>query len=221
MSCGASVMDARLPPAERGGSIPTAPLCKSEWIVEVCKLEIAQAMVRKYHYAGRGSNTRVYTFGLRPYESWLDNEIVAVSWWLPPTKTAGASVWPDDPQAVLALSRLVATPDAPTNSCSFLLRHSMRQIDRQRWPVLVTYADEWQGHTGAIYKAAGWIADGTTKPEPTYIKDGVMKCRKAGNRTKTNPEMLAAGYTLVGKFRRLRFVHVRTDLLARFMEAQP
>jgi hypothetical protein len=36
----------------------------------------------------------------------------------------------------------------------------MRLIDRTRWPVLLTYADSGQGHTGAIYLAAGWTRDG-------------------------------------------------------------
>ncbi len=33
-----------------------------------------------------------------------------------------------------------------------------RLIDRSRWPVLVTYSDEGQGHTGHVYKCSGWQA---------------------------------------------------------------
>ncbi len=29
-------------------------------------------------------------------------------------------------------------------------------IDRTRYPVLVTYSDEGQGHTGHVYKCSGW-----------------------------------------------------------------
>jgi hypothetical protein len=29
-------------------------------------------------------------------------------------------------------------------------------IDRTRWPVLVTYSDIGQGHTGHVYKCSGW-----------------------------------------------------------------
>jgi hypothetical protein len=29
-------------------------------------------------------------------------------------------------------------------------------IDRGRWPALVTYSDEGQGHTGHVYKCSGW-----------------------------------------------------------------
>jgi hypothetical protein len=31
-----------------------------------------------------------------------------------------------------------------------------RSIDRGRWPVLLTYSDEGQGHTGHVYKCSGW-----------------------------------------------------------------
>ena len=89
----------------------------------------------------------------------------------------------------------------------------MRFIDRSRWPVLLTYADEWQGHSGGIYKAladAGWKEDGYSKPERTYLDgEGKMVSRKRGPKTLTHAEMLAIGCTCVGKFRRKRFVNKR------------
>jgi hypothetical protein len=37
------------------------------------------------------------------------------------------------------------------------LREQMkRRLDRTRWPVLVTYSDEGQGHTGYVYQCSGW-----------------------------------------------------------------
>jgi len=36
----------------------------------------------------------------------------------------------------------------------------MSMLDRKTWPVLLTYADTGQGHTGAIYLATGWEPDG-------------------------------------------------------------
>lgn len=107
---------------------------------------------------------------------------------------------------VLALSRLVIEPDVPRNACSFLLSRSVKLIDRSRWPFLVTYADEWRGHTGTIYLAAGWKFDGFTKPEAVYTLNGRMVFRKRGPRTFTHSEMLAVGAVLEGRFRRRRFV---------------
>jgi hypothetical protein len=68
---------------------------------------------------------------------------------------------------VLCLSRLAILPDVPANACSFLLARSRRLIDDKAWPCLVTYADEWRGHTGAIYRADNWQYEGLTRPERT------------------------------------------------------
>lgn len=156
-------MAARRLPADRGGSIPTAPLCKHDWTVSRCSFDVAKELVGELHYSHGGSNTRVYCFGLWRRDQWLDTDCKGVTWWLPPTKLAALNVDPHW-EGALSLTRLVCTADAPENACSFLIRHSMRQIDRDRWPWLVTYADEWQGHVGTIYKAAGWRESGRTKP---------------------------------------------------------
>lgn len=68
----------------------------------------------------------------------------------------------------------------------------MRFIDRQRWPILITFADSWQGHKGTIYKAAGWLQCGETKPEATYTLADRMICRKAGPKTRTHSENRAS-----------------------------
>lgn len=207
-TCGGSIM--AMHPATQpgqGGSIPTPPLRKSDWRVCPISLDRARDMVHRHHYSRGGSNTAVYTFGLLPREAIFEFDAIAVTWWIPPTKVCGAGVNPSDPQRVLSLSRLVCVPEAPKNAASFILRHSMRMIDRSRWPVLITFADEWQGHTGAIYLATGWHFAGRTKPERTYTKNGRMVSRKRGPRTLTHDEMLADGCEFVGSFRRLRFIH--------------
>jgi hypothetical protein len=196
---------------EGGGSSPTARLLRGEWEVGKCSFELAKQLTRRFHYSKGGSNTRVLVCGLWRKGEWMDCDAYGVTWWIPPTKDAGAFIYPENPQGVLSLSRVVVIPGAPKNSCSFLIRHSMRFIDRQRWPVLVTYADEWQGHDGGIYRAladAGWREDGYTKPERTYVdQHGRMVSRKRGPRTYSHKEMVAQGYRFVGKFRRKRFVH--------------
>lgn len=42
-------------------------------------------------------------------------------------------------------------------------------IDRTRWPVLVTYSDEGQGHDGYVYKCSGWTA--TVKSEQPFSEN--------------------------------------------------
>lgn len=207
--CGASSM-AELPAvhAGDGGSIPTAPLQlrKRDWIVAGCDFDVAYRLVADEHYARGGSNTYTYLHGLYPrHWSWYA-ECVGVAWWIPPTKSAGQAWAGEAWEGVLALSRLAIQPDVPANAASFLLRHSVRLIDRKRWHTLVTYADEWRGHTGAIYRAAGFEYAGKTKPEAVYTINGRMTARKAGGKTRTHAEMLALGARLEGRSAKHRFV---------------
>ena len=185
-------------------------LKKENWEVRpLSSLDAARLLVRRYHYAGGASNTATYLHGLfRSGEFWEVN-CSGVAWWIPPTKSAALATFPDNWRGVLCLSRLVVTPDVPKNGCSFLLGGSMRLIDRRRWPCLVTYADEWQGHEGTIYKATNWQHVGMTTPETTFVKDGRMVARKAGPNTRTKQEMLDLGAEVVGRFAKHKYVHIQ------------
>lgn len=179
-----------------------------DWHVVPVPLACAQALVRAFHYSGSGANTATYCHGLLPRTSTDSFDCEGVAWWIPPTKSAALASYPQNWQGVLALSRLAISPDTPKNAASFLLGKSMRLIDRERWPCLVTYADTWRGHTGAIYKATNWKYVGMTKPERTYVKDGRMIARKAGPKTRTHAEMLELGAEMVGAFAKHKFVHI-------------
>lgn len=194
------------PPAD-GGSTPTSALQlrKKDWEVANVPIEVGLDLIKANHYARGASNTAVYLHGLYPTGWFWYTHCVGVAWWIPPTKSAAQAWAGDDWQGVLSLSRLAIEPEVPSNACSFLLSKSVRMIDRDKWHTLVTYADSWRGHTGAIYRAAGWEYCGETKPEPTYTINGRMTARKAGGRTRTHAEMLELGATLEGRFSRARF----------------
>lgn len=190
---------------------PANPLRKADWLVDTCSLGQARALVADLHYAAGASNTATFRHGLYPRSEWPFT-VAGAAIWIPPTRTAAeASLREanlDDAgwQRVLALSRLVIAEDVPTNGASFLLSRSTKLIETDgRWDLLVTYADEWQGHTGAIYLAAGWEYVGITKAERVYVRDGVMVARKAGPKTRTHAEMLALGAECVGAFSKHKF----------------
>lgn len=127
-------------------------LRKSEWVVKPCSHWTAVALVEQFHYAKSGSKQSVATHGLYRVG---DDKCYGVTWWLPPpSKVASASVHKDW-RNVLSLSRLVIHPDAPKNAASFLLSRSVKMLP-ERYHALVTYADTWQNHTGAIYRATNW-----------------------------------------------------------------
>lgn len=180
---------------------------KQDWWVADLSLKACQQMIRRFHYSRGGSNTAVYTHGLFPRGWFWESQCVGAAWWLPPTRTAAESFDKENWRGVLALSRVALPDEIPKNAESFLISHSMRLIDRERWPVLVSYADEWQGHKGTIYKACGWTECGKSKPERRYVLKGRMVSRKAGPKTRTHAEMLALGAEYVGSFSAIRFVH--------------
>lgn len=119
-----------------------------------CGIETVDALCEAHHGYGGAGRVAVYAFAVveagRP---------VAAYAWQPPPPGAALSVCPEEPSAVLALSRMVAVPrsERRLNHVSKPLRRQMRSlIDRSRWPVLVTYSDEGQGHTGHVYRCSGW-----------------------------------------------------------------
>lgn len=186
-------------------------LKKSDWTVRDVPISVARPLVEKYHYARGASNTRTFLHGLFPLNSTRDEECVGVAWWIPPIKGAALATYPLNWRGVLALSRLVVVPGIPKNACTFLLSRSVKLISKSVWPCLVTYADDWRGHTGGIYRACNWTYVGKTKAGDTYTIDGVMTSRKAGAHNRTKAEMLALGAVCEGKHEKHKFVLNRGD----------
>jgi hypothetical protein len=182
-----------------------ARLKKEDWYVADVSMQIGRKYVERWHYSKGGSNTRVYMHGLYCVGERLPR---GVAWWIPPTKGAALATYPENWKGVLALTRLVIVPGEPQNAASFLLAGSRKLIDRKKWPCLVTYADEWRGHTGGIYRADNWEYAGKTKPQPVWVRDGVMVARKAGPKTRTKTEMLQLGAEYLGSHAKHKFTHI-------------
>jgi hypothetical protein len=194
--------------AGEGGATPTVALFKkADYWVRPIRHALALSLVEEHHYARGGSNTRVFTHGLFLRRGPVN--CLGVAWWIPPTKSCGKRWWPDDAQSVLSLSRLVLAPDLPKNAATFLLMQSVRLIRKagEKWRCLITQADTWQGHTGHIYRVAGWEDCGLGVPEDVWVnpETGKMVARKAGPKTRTRSEMREHGYEFKGRFAKHRF----------------
>lgn len=168
----------------------------------------ARAFIVAHHYSGGCSNTRVYAHGLfRRGEP----EILGVAIWLPPTKVAAQSVNAAQWRRVLSLTRLAVHSDVPSNAASYLMSRSIRLIQQDgRFVSLVTYADEFMGHTGAIYRASNWDYVGFMKGSDRWEDSDGRQVAKKSTVSRTNAEMEALGLRRVGKFRKHKFVmHLR------------
>ena len=180
-----------------------------DWDVRTADRGVLVALVEQFHYSRSAANTAVYRHGLFLVDDGILGHPYGAALWMPPTKaaavaTAGEAGW----LGVLSLSRLVVHPDVPTNGASFLLGRSMQLIDRDRWPVLVTYADAGRGHTGAIYRATNWTYAGEVPAGDTWIgPNGEQRGRKRGPRNLTAAEMEAEGFVRAPNLPKHKFVH--------------
>jgi hypothetical protein len=184
-------------------------LRSADFEVRSVDIGIATRLIETHHYAAGAANTATYLHGLFRIGEIFDEQCVGVAWWMPPTRSAAQATFPKNWRGVLCLSRLVILPGTPKNACTFLLARSRRLIDEKVWPCLVTYADDWRGHTGGIYRADNWTYCGKTKPQRTYCVAGRMTSRKAGPKTRTHAEMLAIGSEFVGAFAKHKFLKIR------------
>ena len=183
-------------------------LRKEDWTVREVSRAMALPLIEEHHYARGAANTATYLHGLFRVES---DALEGAAWWIPPTKGAALASYPENWKGVLALSRLVVAPGVPKNAATFLLARSVKLIDKDRWPCLVTYADEWRGHTGGIYRASNWVYLGKTKPERTYVLNDRMISRKAGPKTRTHDQMINMGAVMVGSFSKHKYVFIKKN----------
>lgn len=162
-----------------------------------CHLDVVAELVAKYHgYGSIGANA---TYAFAVYE---DDRPVAAYVWQPPPPGAAKSVCPEEPAAVLALSRMVAVPKEKRRLAhvSKPLRRQMRVlIDRGRWPVLVTYSDEGEGHTGHVYKCSGWKATIRSK-RPFYLNADGKRTSSYSNGAHGSRELTRGGTTTIQRW---------------------
>jgi len=150
------------------------------YILKPCSGALVAAMCEHYHYYGGAGCGMAASFAV-----FEDGEAVAAFAWSPPPYGAAEAVCLEAPQGVLALSRMVAVPRAERrlNHISKPLRRQMRVLlDRGRWPVLVTYHDEGEGHTGHVYKCSGWQPTVRNRVPVFQGPDGVRKSKYSGGR---------------------------------------
>lgn len=127
---------------------------------------------------------------------------VAAYVWQPPPPGAARAACPEAPHGVLSLSRMVAVnkPDRVLKHISKPLRRQMNHmIDRTRWPVLITYSDEGQGHNGFVYECSGWVAV-TRSKRPVYEDGAGARCSSYSNGKHGKRSLNRVGYTWVQRW---------------------
>lgn len=170
---------------------------RNEIDIRKCDLKTVASLVEKYHGYNSIGNTATYAFAV------YENDVpVAAFAWQPPPPGAAKSVCPEEPAGVLALSRMVAVPreERKLRHISKPLRLQMRRlIDRGRWPVLITYSDEGQGHKGHVYKCSGWEKT-TRRSAPFYLDDLGRRVSSYSNGRHVDQRLISGGMTMIQRW---------------------
>lgn len=77
----------------------------------------------------------------------------------------------------IELARMVGMP-GHTWSMTSLMSQCMKEIRKLGYTYVVTYADPWNGNTGAVYRAGNWTPDGESGQDTVYMVDGVRVARR-------------------------------------------
>jgi len=154
---------------EEGGPTPTSALTAKSLRIEGIPFTLAKELNRKWH--SRLPRMGTGFIKTQPFPCFAATDkggrIYAVAIWSNPV----ARNLPQDNW--LELRRLAASPEAPKNTCSRMLRVMAILLKKQRpWLVrLVSYQDV-DVHSGSIYRAAGWERTTISQPGDEWDRPG-------------------------------------------------
>lgn len=157
-----------------GGSITTPSLQvfhKQDYSILPIDRKIAQTLVVEKHYLHRKAPCS-FALGL-----FFSAALVGVALYgTPSNRNLRAGICgPAEQFNVIELTRLWISDSVPKNGESFLIRHSLKFVDKE---IVVSYADPSAGHIGTVYQAAGWIYTGLSAKRPEYHVQGLEHLHK-------------------------------------------
>ncbi len=159
--------------------------------------DVVLPLFEEHHGYKSLSSSMTYCFGV-----FEDDKPIAAYAWQPPPVGAAKAVCPEMPSAVLSLSRMVAVGKAQRRlkHISKPLRRQMKYlIDRTRWPVLLTYSDEGEGHNGFVYECSGWTPTIRSKRPIYEDAEGARKSSYANGKHGTR-KLTRAGFTYIQRW---------------------
>jgi hypothetical protein len=145
----------------------------NELKIGIIDKNVANEFFNKYHYLSKGRS------GLH-FGASLHNILIAGITYTSVTRKQTADRLKLHHREILELHRLCIHPSYhKKNFASWLIARSQKFIP-EHIKTLIAFSDKGAGHSGTVYKAAGWQQDGETKPSYWYVdKNGVRYYKKS------------------------------------------
>lgn len=124
--------------------------------------DVAERFISLHHYLERARNGAYY------YGAFKDNELMWIIGYSYPIRLEAAKKQGFNNNQVLEISRIARLPNLICkNLGSYMIRKTISLLPKEI-KMIITYADHTEGHTGAVYKAAGFTYDGDVEPSYYY-----------------------------------------------------
>lgn len=131
--------------------------------IDTLKADTIRPFLGLYHYLGNIGRSGHYV------GAYLGDKLVAVASFALPVRKESAERLGLDYRSILELSRFCIHPNYQVkNFASWFLARAIKLVPGDI-EMLIAFSDETYGHSGTIYKAAGWKHDGIIPKDYWYI----------------------------------------------------
>ena len=147
----------------------------TDFTVELVQRNAVVSFIEKHHYSHNVNGIQsYYHFGLyRDGKFGLPEMIGAMMYAMPSMPHTSKKYNPINPDKCFELRRLVCIDDTPKNTESYFIGQTFKWLKKNTViEVIVSFADEEEGHTCLIYKATIFNYLGTTSPGRILMVDG-------------------------------------------------
>ena len=148
-----------------GGSVSS--IC-----VKLINPDLARGIIAAFHYSKTFPDSTLFSFG-----AFLNGKLVGVvCYGMGGCKEQYTAIFPNiENGTYLELTRLWVAYEMPKNSESRIISQSLKKLPEQ-YKIILSFADEGQGHCGIIYQATNWFYLGCNNGNSIYLdKNGVSK----------------------------------------------
>ena len=136
---------------------------KEDYYVKSIPRKDALRIVVEKHYLHRECAAK-WSFGLFDKENNIKGVCI---FGIPPSPGICQAICGESERLnVVELSRLYVDEGCPKNTESFLIMKSVNEIPD---PIIISFAEIEQDHTGIIYQATNWLYTGISDPYDVYI----------------------------------------------------